>query len=153
MAWTNDPDYAEIFQQAHDLVGSRNGEERFSRLSGSAVFAVIPQDAATAGMLAQQAPGGFRSPQLAALLAQLQWITIGGKPEGIDLRVVAEGECSTETTIRQLKEFLGGIVLLAQAGLNGPQSKKQMDPQLREAYLELLKSADVENVDRAQPNR
>jgi hypothetical protein len=59
-----------------------------------------------------------------------------------------EGECSTESTIRQLKEFLGGILLLAQAGLNGPQNRKQMDPQLRDAYWGLLKTTEVETVDR-----
>jgi hypothetical protein len=148
LAWTDDPDYAEMFQPTHNPPDRDEWQEHFSRLSGSAVFAVIRQDELTAGMIAQQAPGGFRSPQLATLLTQLQWITIGGKPEGNDLRVVAEGECPTESTIQQLKEFLGGILLLAQAGLSGPQSRKQMDPQLREGYLELLRTADVESVDR-----
>ena len=112
------------------------------------MFAVIRQDATTAQALVQQAPNGFRSPQLASLLAQLEWITVGGKPEGKDLRVVMEGQSSTESTIRQLKEFLGGILILAQAGLNGPVNRKQLDPQLREGYLNLLKSAEVESVDR-----
>ncbi len=148
IAWTNDPGYAALFKQAASFEGKREWEEHYARLSGSALFVVMRKDAATAGMLAQQTFGGFRSPQLATLLSQLEWITIGGKPEGTDLRVVLEGECSTETTIHQLKEFLGGILLLAQAGLNGPQNRKQMDPQLREAYLGLLKTTEVETVDR-----
>jgi hypothetical protein len=148
MAWTNDPGYAVLFKQAASFAGKREWEEHYARLSGSALFVVMRKDAATTGMLAQQAPGGFHSPQLATLLSQLEWITIGGKPEGNDLRVVMEGECSTESTIRQLKEFLGGILLLAQAGLNGPQNRKQMDPQLRDAYWGLLKTTEVETVDR-----
>lgn len=148
MAWTNDPGYAVLFKQAASFEGQREWQEHYARLAGSALFVVTRQDAGTTGILARQAPGGFRSPQLATLLSQLEWITIGGKPEGNDLRVVMEGECSTETTIRQLKEFLGGILLLAQAGLNGPQNRKQMDPQLREAYLGLLKTTEVETVDR-----
>lgn len=148
IAWTDDPRYATLFEQARSSDGKREWQERFARLSGSAVFAVLRQDAGMAGLLAQQAPGGFRSPQLATLLGQLQWVTIGGKPEGNDLRVVMEGECPTETTMHQLKDFLSGILLLAQAGLNGPQNRKQMDPQLREAYLELVKTAEVEDVDR-----
>jgi hypothetical protein len=148
IAWTDDPTYATLFQQSHSFAGKADWEEHFARLGGTAVFAVIHQDPATTEMLAQQAPGGFRSPQLASLLSQLQWITIGGKPEGEDLRVVIEGESQTETTIHQLKDFLGGILLLAQVGLSGPKNRKEMDPQLREAYVNLLKTAEVENVDR-----
>src|SRR5262249_13918264 len=53
--------------------------ERFVRLGGSPVFAVIRQDAAAS--LANRAPGGLRSPQLSSLLTQLQWITIAAKPD------------------------------------------------------------------------
>jgi hypothetical protein len=148
IAWTDDPVYEELFQPARIDDGKLEWEAHFSRLSGTALFAVLRQDTATAGMLAQQVPGGFRSPQLATLLSQLQWITIGGKPEGTDLRVVMEGEGSSDTTVHQLRDFLGGLLLLAQAGLSGPQNHNQMDPQLRAGYLELLKSADVEGVDR-----
>jgi hypothetical protein len=148
IAWTDDPTYAALFQQAHSFAGKRDWREHFARLGGTAVFAVVRQDAATTEVLARQAPGGFRSPQLASLLSQLQWITIGGRPEGEDLRVVIEGESATESTIHQLKDFLGGILLLAQVGLNGPKNRKEMDPQLREAYLNLLKTTEVENVDR-----
>ena len=112
------------------------------------MFAVIRQDSGAAAALAQQAPGGFHSPQLAVLLAQLQWISIGAKPDGNLLRVVADGECESEGTMRQLSEFLNGIILLAQGGLNGADTRKKLDPQLREGYLELLQSADVQKVDR-----
>ena len=148
IAWTDDSAYAALFEPSHSFADKSSWEEQFLRLSGTAVFAVVRQDAATAQILAQQAPGGFRSPQLASLLSQLQWITIGAKPEGKDLRVVMEGESSTESTIHQLQEFLGGILLMAQAGLNGPVNRKQLDPRLRAAYLELLNSTQVENVDR-----
>lgn len=148
IAWTDNPAYATRFAQPRSSADKVKWAEQFARLGGTSVFAVVRQDATTAQALAEQAPSGFRSPQLASLLAQLQWITIGGKPEGKDLRVVMEGQSSTESTIRQLKEFLAGILILAQAGLNGPVNRKQLDPQLREAYLGLLKSAEVENVDR-----
>ncbi|MGB2629504.1 MAG: hypothetical protein WAK20_22170 [Candidatus Acidiferrum sp.] len=148
IAWTNNPAYATLFNEPGHSADKARWAEQFARLGGTSVFAVIRQDATTAQALVQQAPNGFRSPQLASLLAQLEWITVGGKPEGKDLRVVMEGQSSTESTIRQLKEFLGGILILAQAGLNGPVNRKQLDPQLREGYLNLLKSAEVESVDR-----
>ena len=53
---------------------------------------------------------------------------------GDQLRVVAEGESSNETIIRQLSDMLGGLLILAQAGLDDPKARKQLDPDLREAY-------------------
>jgi len=121
---------------------------RFERLAGSPVFAVIRQDAAVGAALAAQAPGGLRSPQLSTLLDQLQWITLAGKPENDRLRVVAEGECAAEATARQLVDVMNGVVILAQGGLNDAKTRRQLDPAMREAYLELLKSADVSKIDR-----
>jgi len=146
IAWTNDPSAEALFAQPDP--DAADWRERFRRLAGLPVFAVLRQDSGAAATLAQQAPGGFRSPQLAALLVQLQWISIGAKPDGNLLRVVADGECESETTMRQLSEFLNGILLLAQGGLNSADMRKKMEPQLRQRYLELLRSADVQAVDR-----
>ena len=118
------------------------------RLAGTPIFAVLRQDSGAAAALSSQAPGGLRSPQLAALLAQLEWISISAKPDGNLLRVGMEGDCLTETTEHQLKEVLSGLVVLAQMGLNDPKTRKQVDPGLREGYLELLQSADIQQVDR-----
>jgi len=146
MAWSNDSSAAAFVWQRDPF--EAEWRERYLRLAGTPLFAVLRQDAGAASALAEQAPGGFRSPQLAALLAQLQWISIAAKPDGNLLRVVAEGECESDTTIRQLSEILSGIVVLAQAGLNGTDTRNKLDPQLREGYVELLKSAEVEKVDR-----
>jgi hypothetical protein len=148
IAWTDDPSYAALFQKQRSASSSEDWAEHFSRLGGTPIFTVLRQDGSAVASLAERAPGGFRSPQLASLLGQLQWITIGGKPEGDLLRVVIDGECSSATTIRQLKDFFGGIIVLAQAGLNTPDTRKKLDPQVRDAYLELLKSTEVESLDR-----
>jgi hypothetical protein len=128
--------------------GEAEWRARFERLAGSPVFAVIRQDAAAGSTLAAQAPGGLSSPQLSALLDQMQWITLAGKPDNDRLRVIVDGECSTDGTVRQLSDLLNGVILLAQAGLNDPKARQQLDPAAREAYLELLKSADVSKLDR-----
>ena len=146
MAWTNDPSAAALFRQPDPFAAE--WQARYVRFAGAPLFAVIRQDSGAASALAQQAPGGLRSPQLSALLAQLQWISIGAKPDGNLLRVVGEGECESEATMRQLSDILSGIVVLAQGGLNGADMRKNLDPQLREGYLELLQSADVQKVDR-----
>jgi hypothetical protein len=122
---------------------------RFERLAGSPIFAVIRQDAAVGAALTAQAPGGLRSPQLSTLVDQLQWITLAGKPEGDGIRVVAEGECTTEATTQQLADLLNGVLVLAEAGLNDAKTRQQLDPAARAAYLELLKSADISKIDRS----
>lgn len=150
IAWTNDSEYSALFLHTRTFNGKIEWQEHFSRVSGSAAFGVMREDGGTAATWEQQAPGGLRSPQLATLLSQLQWITVAGKPEEKNLRVVIEGESATESVANQLNEFLQGMLIMAQAGLNGAQNRKQMEPQLREAYLELLKSAEVEKVNRGE---
>jgi hypothetical protein len=126
----------------------RDWHARFARVAGSPVFAIMRQDAAAGSALASRTPGGFQSPQLSALLNQLQWISLAGKPEQGGMRIVAEGECTNEQTSRQLSDLLSGILVLAQTGLNGPQTRQQLDPRIRDAYLEMIKGADVSRLDR-----
>jgi hypothetical protein len=129
---------------------AREWRERFTREAGSPVFAVIRQDAAAGSALAARTPGGFQSPQLSGLLDQLQWITLAGKPQDSALRIVAEGECSSDQTARQLADLLNGVLVLAQAGLSSPKTRQQLDPRIRDAYLELIKGADVSRFDRGE---
>jgi hypothetical protein len=148
IALTNDSNLAVFLDAKKRPEDVAEWRARFERLAGSPVFAVIRQDAALGAALAAQAPGGLRSPQLSTLLDQLQWITLAGKPENDRLRVVAEGECTAESTARQLADVMNGVVILAEGGLNDAKTRQQLDPAMREAYLELLKSADVSKIDR-----
>jgi len=128
--------------------GHKEWTERFARLSGSPMFALFRQDRAIGTILGAQARGGFRSPQLVQLLDQLLWISVAGKPDGKEFRVVLEGECPNEATMRQLSDFLDGLTIMANAGLTDPQLRRQMDPAEREAYQQLLNSVDVMKLDR-----
>jgi len=148
IAVTGDPDLSALLNPRNRKEDAAEWRMRFERLAGSPVFAVIRQDAGAGSALAAQAPGGLRSPQLSTLLDQLQWITLAGKPDNEILRVVAEGECATDATVRQLADLLNGVVILAQAGLNDSKTRQQLDPAAREAYLELLRSAEVSKLDR-----
>jgi hypothetical protein len=142
--WANDSSF---FFKAPGKNSAAEWREHFSRLAGTPIFAVLRQDSEAAEALAR-APSSLRSPELAALLAQLQWISASAKPDGNLLRVGIEGECLTESTERQLKEMLSGLVVLAQMGLNDPKTRKQLNPEVREGYLELLQSADIQQLDR-----
>ena len=130
--------------------GSPAWHVRFLRLAGSPMFAVVRQDAAVGTALGAQAPGGLRSPQLSALINQLEWITVAAKPEADRLRVVLEGEGAPDAPTRQLSDVINGLLVLAQAGLSDPKMRQQLQPDAREAYLEMLKSADVSQIDRGE---
>ncbi len=150
IAITDSGNLAEVLTGAKAEAGHAEWNERFERLAGTPLFAVIRQDPAAQDALNSAAPGGFRSPALSALLNQLQWISVSGKPDGDTLRVVSEGECFSEPTSIQLRDFLQGVLLLAQNGLNDPKLRQQMNPAERDAYLEILKSADIQSIDRGE---
>jgi hypothetical protein len=144
IAWANDSAY--FFEPPAKALSSE-WHEHFSRVAGTPIFVVLRQDAVAPAVL-PQAPGGLRSPQLATLISQLQWISVGGKPEGDLLRVVVDGEALGENIVHQLKEVLSGLRVIAQMGLNDGKMRQQLNPDLREGYLELLSSADIQQLDR-----
>jgi hypothetical protein len=148
IALTNDATFESSLSQPHADSDAQAWRERFRRLAGSPVFVVVRQDAGAGTALSAQAPGGLQSPQLSALLDRLQWITVAGKPEADHLRVVIEGEGAADAPTRQLSEVIKGLLMLAQAGLNDPKLRQQLQPDVREAYVELLKSADISQIDR-----
>ena len=148
IAITDSLNVAELAGPTIENSDSREWKAHFVRLAGSPLFVVVRQSPASLNILGSQTSSGFQSPQLSALLAQLQWITLAGKPDGAALKIVAEGESSSEQTIRQLADVLNGMLLLAQAGLNGSPVRQQLDPRVRDAYLELVRNADVSRIDR-----
>ncbi len=135
---------------------SADWHARFERVAGSPFFVILRNDGIAEAMgsqpgaqsLAQRATGGLTSPQLSSLLMQLQWISVAAKPQNDRLRIIAEGEGSEERSARQLADLLTGVVLLARAGLGGVRTQQQIGSATRDAYLELLKSAEVSRVDR-----
>lgn len=150
IAVTDAPSLAEQLASAASNANHAEWSSRFDRLAGTPLFAVVHQDPVMHKALDSAAPGGFRSPQLSALLEQLQWISIAGKPDGQELRAVAEGECQSELASAQLRDMLQGVLLLAQNGLHDRQLRQQMNPDEREAYLEILQGAEVQKIDRGE---
>ncbi len=150
IALTNGANLDALLSPLHADSDSLAWRERFRRLGGSPLFAVVRQDATAGSALSAQAPGGMQSPQLTALIDQLQWITFAGKPEADHLRVVLEGEGGADAPTRQLSEVINGLLVLAQAGLSDRKVRQELQPEARESYLEMLKSADVSQIDRGE---
>ena len=61
-----------------------------------------------------------------------------------------EGETGAEAPTRQLSDVINGLLVLAQTGLSDQKMREQLQPDVREAYLEMLKSADVSQIDRGE---
>ena len=150
IALTNGANLESILSQPQADSDMQAWHERFRRLAGSPIFAVIRQDGSVGAALDAQAPGGWQSPQLSALIDQLKWITIAGIPDADRLRLVLEGEGTADAATRQLSDVINGLLILAQAGLNDRKTREQLQPDVREAYLEMLKSADVSHIDRGE---
>jgi hypothetical protein len=150
IALTNGASLESLMSQQTIDADAQAWRERFRRLGGSPVFAVIRQDAGAGSGLSAQAPGGMQSPQLTALIDQLQWITFAGRPEAEHMRVVIEGEGTADAPTRQLSEVINGLLVLAQAGLSDRKVRQELQPEVRESYLEMLKSADVSQIDRGE---
>jgi hypothetical protein len=145
IALTNDPAYAALLLQKTPAVLPADWRERFTRLAGTPVFVVLREDPSK---LPQLAPQALQSPQLATLLSQLQWISVAAKPDGNLLRLILDAESASPQASKQLTEFFNGLIAMATIGLNDAKVRQQMDPKQREAYLEILKTATVDNVDR-----
>jgi hypothetical protein len=130
--------------------------ERFARVAGSPVFAVMRNEALREAFsadpvsqtLARKATGGLSSPQLSSLLAQLQWLTVAGKPENNKLRVAMDAESLEDKNAQQLADLLNGVALLARAGLSNARTQQQLGAATRQSYLALLKSVEVSRIDR-----
>jgi hypothetical protein len=150
IALTSGPSLRSFLSPPHADPDAEAWRERFRRLAGSPVFAVVRQNARAGTALSEKTPRGFQSPQLAALIDQLQWITVAGKPEADRLRVALEGEGSADAPTRQLRDVIKGLLVLAEAGLGNPKMRQQLQPEVREAYLEVLKSADATEIDRGE---
>lgn len=148
VAATNDPDLGALLAQKNRGGDFPAWQTHFLRLAGSPVFIVVRQDAATVNSLVAPTPGGLQSPELAALFAQLNWLTLAAQPQPDALRIVAEGESSSDTVAHQLSDMLNGLLILAQTGLNDPKARAQINPQARAAYLDVLKSAEITRMDR-----
>lgn len=155
LAFTNTHDFGPWLNGAK-AVTDAEWRERFARVAGSPVFAVIRgedlKDAFGSGAASQdfarRATGGISSPQLSSLLAQLQWLTLAAKPENNKLRVAVDAESPEDKNAQQLTDLLNGVVLLARAGLSNATSPQPLGAPTRQSYLVLLKSVEVSRIDR-----
>ena len=149
IALTDGPDLAAYLAPRRGDPAGAPWRERFTRLAGSPVFAAGRMNRESASLVSR-ATGSLRSDQLASLVANLRWGTLAARPDGDHLRVVAEGECDSEESARQLSGVASGLVLIARAGLSDPKAQRQVGPEAVAAIDEVLKNVDVSRIDRGE---
>jgi hypothetical protein len=124
--------------------------ERFARLAGSPVFLVSSLSGGNNATLTAHSVGGLRSEQLGTLAGSLRWGTVALRPDGDSLRVIAEAECASDDSARQLSGVASGLTLFAGAVLADPKTRRQLDPGALVALEEMLRTADVSRIDRGE---
>lgn len=113
--------------------------ERAAQVAGAAVFAISRLPAVPENF----ASGGAQPSQLANLARSVQWIILAARPEGENLSVSLDGECTTSTDARRVESTLEILRLFGQAGLENPKTRQSMDPATYGALETLLKTAEV----------
>ncbi len=130
---------APLFSPHADASATDPALERAARLDGAAVFAITRVPPIPENFTA----GGVQSAQLANLARTVQWVSLAARPEGDDVRVSVEGECSTPTDARQLQAALEFLRMFGRAGLASPKARQSMDPATYAVLQTVLQTADV----------
>lgn len=123
--------------------------EHIARVNGSAFFIVFHVD----GMKGMNAAntGPIQSPQVAALLRSIQWVTLTGNPEASDLRISIEGDCDTAANAQQLAAGLNTLKMMAPMFLSQSNANQngqpQISPQVSTAISGLISSLQISNDD------
>jgi hypothetical protein len=124
--------------------------ERAARMNGAAAFMItrvppIPDNSDLAVNRGKnELPlGGAASAQLLSLARSVQWVTLAAAPDGDNVRISLEGECTTPTDARQLQSALEVLRLFGRAALESPKTRDSMDPAAYALAESVLKSAEV----------
>jgi len=142
--------FVSFFTPQADNPGSQPWHERFVRLAGSPVFLVSSLSASNGAMLATRPASGFRSEQLGTFAGSLRWGTVGLRPDGDALRIVAEAECANDESASRLSDTASGLTLFARAQLTDPKTQRQLDPETLAALEEMLRTVDISRIDRGE---
>jgi hypothetical protein len=130
---------APLFSAHADPATADPARQRATRLDGAVMFAItrVPPVPDNFGA------GGVQAAQLANLVRSVQWVTLAARPEGDDVRVSLEGECSSATNARELQAALEVLRMIGRAGLASPKTRRSMDASTYAVLQTLLQTADV----------
>jgi len=112
--------------------------ERVTHVAGADIFLITRMPAIPDNFGA----GVLQSASVANLIRSVQWLTLAARPEGDNLLVSLESECSTDTDARQLQSGLETLRLFAQAGLATQRSQNQAGSS-RQLWESLLKTIEI----------
>ena len=148
------PSIALLVERHADASGTDPVRERAARVSGAAAFAIsrVPQGVDTAQAAPQSGSQSSQqssrqstqqSTQLMSLARSVQWVTLAARPEGNDMRISLEGECTSDTDARQLQSTLEVFRSIARAGLENPKAQQSMNPATVAALENVVNTAEI----------
>lgn len=110
--------------------------ERLSRVAGAPLFfaAKTPARSATGTPAAPGAP---------SLLESVRWMDFAARPDGGDVILSAEGECSSLEEAQKVASTLEFLRGLLRSALADPKANLQMSPSSISASAQLLKAASI----------
>jgi hypothetical protein len=121
-------------------------QARVKRVAGAPIFGVARTDHLPASFYSN-----FKgSPQLENLVRSIQALSLSGQPQGDQIHLVLDAECSSMTSAIEISTLLDGFRLIGSMSLSDPKVRRQaqVTPQ-QAAFLEaLIKQARVSHQDR-----
>jgi hypothetical protein len=109
--------------------------DRLSRVAAAPLFFAARTPASGASAIA--APGA------PSLLQSVRWLDFAARPDGGDVILSAEGECSNPQDAQKVASTLEFLRGLLQSALTDPKATIHMPPASASAAAQLLKAASV----------
>ncbi|MGH9736232.1 MAG: hypothetical protein ACRD8A_16795 [Candidatus Acidiferrales bacterium] len=119
---------------------------RVQRVAGAPIFGV-----ASTSQLPADFYDGFKSaPQLESIVRNIQSLSLSGQPDGDDIHLALDAECSSMTKAIELSALLDTFRVFGSMSLSDPQTRQQMQiTREQAAFVEaLLKQAKLSHRER-----
>lgn len=112
--------------------------ERLSRVAGAPLFAAV-----NAAAFAAKPAAGAAADSALRLFRSVQWVNLAARPDGEELYVSAEGECSNEAEARNVAGALQLVRTLLRGGLADPKARGRMSAEDAAAADRLLQTMQI----------
>lgn len=121
-------------------------QARVQRVAGAPIFAVVRT---------RQLPADFyanfnNSPQLESVIRNIQSLSISGQPQGDQIQLTADAECTSMTNAIELSTLLDTFRVLGEMSLSDPKVRRQMQMTREQAEFTeaLVQQAKISHQDR-----
>lgn len=121
-------------------------QARVQRVAGAPIFGVVRTSQLPADFYAN-----FKnSPQLESVIRNIQSLSVSGRPEGDQIQVTADAECTSMTNAIEFSTLLDTFRVLGEMSLSDPKVRRQMQMTREQAEFTeaLVQQAKISHQDR-----